>query len=216
MRHTPADHLDRMSPIRARLTDVQATAAKLLAGDAQASAGSNTLLSRDEQAKAPAHVQAAATALRGTPGARVTVDALEARLAEDARSLIAGVNQSSGSGRTWVSQAEVRAAEAADPALGGRVLKAWAITTGRAADVDAVAIEKVSSMVSDADSVFKQFSSEMTAMSFQDPKGRQTVWLVKTGEDAGKSSYVLGRNDLWAERFDVDATSGAITTTGEH
>ncbi len=200
-----------MAPVRTRLTDVQAKASQLLAAEARASAGSNTLLSKDEQTKASPHVQAAATALR-TPGSRVTVDALEARLASDAAALIGSVNQSSGSGRPWVSQAEARAAATQDPSLGGAVLKAWAITSGRAADVDAIAEAKVSAMVSDGDSVFKQFSSEMTAMNHHDPKGRQTVWLVKTDE----TSFVWGRNDLWAQRFDVDATTGAITVTHEH
>jgi hypothetical protein len=61
------------------------------------------------------------------------------------------------------------------------------------------------------------FGSEAAAHgSYQDPHGRSVTWLVRSSEGGDTSSFVWGRNDLWAERFDVDATSGAVTVTGEH
>lgn len=192
----------------------------LLARDVRAAAGGNALLSQAEQARAPEHVRVAAEVTRSEAaqgGGRgiVRTEALEAHLAARARELVGAVNQHSGVGRAFVSRAEVRAAQAQSPALGGRVQKAWEIVAGRAADVDGIAEAHARAFTAD-DGVFRTFTSEARAVGHQDPRGRSTTWLVKTAEEATKSTFVWGRNDLWSQRFDVDATSGVITVVAEH
>jgi hypothetical protein len=101
------------------------------------------------------------------------------------------------------------------PRLGAQVQKAWAIAAGQTADVDGIAEARTRAFVSEG-GLFKLFGSEAAALSYQDPYARSVTWLVRSSEGADKSSFVWGRNDLWAERFDVDAQSGAVTVTGEH
>lgn len=206
-----------MTITRAKLTLLESTAATLLKRDAERSAEGNELLSKAEQAKAPAHVQKAAAEVRddGGPGTRVETDALGAMLAAHAKKLIAKVNQKEGVGRDFVSRAEAKAAKKADPALGARVMKAYEITSGHVADVDGLA-ESYARGFADPTHLFRNFSSELLALNYQDPHGRSVTWLVKTSEEADKATFVWGRNDLWAQRFDVDLKSGALVVTGEH
>lgn len=68
----------------------------------------------------------------------------------------------------------------------------------------------------DPDTVFKTFKTELEAMNYRDPKGRQVAWLVRSTDELLKNTYVSGRNDLWALRFEVDKLSGALTVTHEH
>lgn len=205
-----------MTVSRARSTDVLATLDRLLAADVQRASGPNGQLSRVEQAQAPAHVAAAAAELRASaaPGARIKDDALSAHLSSQARAVVDANNQSSGVGRAFFSRAEARAASA-DPRLGAHVQKAWAIAAGQRADVDGIAEARMRAASSEGD-VVRVFGSETAAMAHHDPHGRSVTWLVRSSESSDKSSFVWGRNDLWAERFDVDATSGAVTVTGEH
>lgn len=205
-----------MTVSRARATDVLATLDRLLSADVQRASGPNGQLSRAEQAQAPAHVAAAAAELRAAaaPGARIKDDALSAHLSGQARAVVDANNQSSGVGRAFFSRAEARAASA-DPRLGTHVQKAWAIAAGQRADVDGIAEARARAAVSEG-GLFKLFGSEAAALSYQDPHGRSVTWLVRSSEASDRSSFVWGRNDLWAERFDVDATSGAVTVTGEH
>lgn len=221
MRHAHATfaHINRQRGVtvsRARATDVLATLDRLLSADVQRASGPNGQLSRAEQAQAPAHVAAAAAELRAAaaPGARIKDDALSAHLSGQARAVVAANNQSSGVGRAFFSRAEARAASA-DPRLGTHVQKAWAIAAGQRADVDGIAEARARAAVSEG-GLFKLFGSEAAALSYQDPHGRSVTWLVRSSEASDRSSFVWGRNDLWAERFDVDATSGAVTVTGEH
>lgn len=206
-----------MTTTRAKLTLVETTAATLLARDADRAAEGNELLSKVEQSKAPAHVQRAATEVRddGGVGARVGTDALSAMLKAHAKKLIAKVNQKDGVGRDFVSRAEAKAAKKADPALGGQIMKAYEISSGHVADVDGLA-ESYARGFADPTHLFRHFSSELIALNYQDPHGRSVTWLVKTSEEADKASFVWGRNDLWAQRFDVDLKSGALVVTGEH
>lgn len=205
-----------MTVSRARSTDVLATLDRLLAADVKLASGPNGQLSRAEQAQAPAHVAAAAAELRASaaPGARIKDDALSAHLSGQARAVVDANNQPTGVGRAFFSRAEARAASA-DPRLGAHVQKAWAIAAGQRADVDGIAEARMRAASSEGD-VVRVFGSETAAMAHHDPHGRSVSWLVRSSEASDKSSFVRGRNDLWAERFDVDATSGAVTVTGEH
>lgn len=221
MRHAHATfaHINRQRGVtvsRARATDVLATLDRLLSADVQRASGPNGQLSRAEQAQAPAHVAAAAAELRAAaaPGARIKDDALSAHLSGQARAVVDANNQSSGVGRAFFSRAEARAASA-DPRLGTHVQKAWAIAAGQRAHVDGIAEARARAAVSEG-GLFKLFGSEAAALSYQDPHGRSVTWLVRSSEASDRSSFVWGRNDLWAERFEVDATSGAVTVTGEH
>ncbi len=201
--------------IRARLVDVKAALAGLLRDDALAAAAGNALVSRTEQEKAPAHVSAAADAVRtaGGPGVRVSVEALSAALVAQADAFIANVNQPAGSGAGFLSKREVEGIIAQNAALGGRVQRAYEIALRGSVDVDAIARARVPTA---PDELFMMFSAEAEAENFRDPQQRTVRWLVVTGETAATKSYVIGFNDLWAERFDINKADGAITVTGEH
>jgi len=43
-----------------------------------------------------------------------------------------------------------------------------------------------------------------------------TPSLLWVARDGAINSFVWGYNDLWAERFDLDRTTGVVTTTAEH
>lgn len=191
---------------------------RLLSRETRAAAGENGLLSKAEEATAPSHVKEAAAVVRGAPGSgtRVTVAALDAHLAGQVKTLLGNANQTSGVGRSYTSKAEVKAARAQNPVLGARVMKAYEIVTGKKVDADGLAEERIRSMARDSETHFRTFPSIEAAENYRDPRGRQITWLVKTGEDADKSSYVWGRNDLWAQKFDIDVKTGERTITGEH
>lgn len=206
-----------MALVRARLTDLTTTLDRLLDEDARLASGPNHQLSKAEQAKSVTHVAAAAAELRfeGGPGTRVSADALSAHLSERARTTLAAVNQPSGVGRSYVSQAEIATLSAAEPTLGARVQRAYAIASGKTVDTGGVAEAHVKAFVSEG-GIFRRFSSEDVALAHQDPYGRSVTWLVQASETADKAVFTWGRNDLWAQRFEVDAKSGDITVTGEH
>lgn len=207
-----------MTITRARIADVQTAVQPLLRQDVTAAAGNNTLLSRAEQAAAPAHVQAAAEQVRtaGGPGARVTVDAVEQVLGQQARALIASVNQPTGSGAAFLSLAEAQAAAARNPPLGAQVLRARELVLGKAVDVDGIAAARVRAQLAGNDGIFKTFATLQEAEGFRGPVDTTVFWLVVEGESSTTKSFVQGRNDLWAERFDVSKVDGSVVVTAEH
>jgi hypothetical protein len=206
-----------MTLIRARTVDVQATLATLLHEDSEAAANGNDIVSRSEQATAPPHVQQAAEQLRaqGGTGTRVTIDALDAALVQKAQALIATVNPS-GRSAAYLSRSEVDRAVAQDPALGGRVRKAWEIVLHKSVDVEGIARARVKAQLSGNTGMFKTFATESEAVNFRGPAGKSVYWLVVTGESPSAKSFVQGINDLWSERFDIDKTVGTVTVTAEH
>jgi hypothetical protein len=207
-----------MSSVRAPVSAVTTQLATLLRDDVEAVANGNTLISQAEQASAPGHVRAAAETIRsqGGPGARVAVDAVERLLNSQAQALIGAVNQPTGSGTPFLSLAEAEAAAAQHPALGARVMKARDIVLSRGADTDSVARGVVRAAMAGSTGIFKTFASESDAANFRGPPNRSVYWLVATSETATSKSCTHGRNDLWAERFDVSKTTGAVTVTAQH
>jgi hypothetical protein len=207
-----------MTITRARTADVQTAMQPLLRQDATAAAGTNALISRAEQAAAPAHVQAAAEQVRSTGGAgtRVTVDAVEQVLGQQARALIASVNQSSGSGAAFLSLAEAQAAAVRNPPMGAHVLRARALVLGKSIDVDSIARARVDAQLAGNDGIFRTFATLHEAESFRGPPESSVFWYVVEGETATTKSYVQGRNDLWSERFDVSKVDGSVVVTAEH
>jgi hypothetical protein len=122
-----------MPTIRAKTTDVLAQVTATLRQEAAAAAGTNDLVSRDEQRALAPDLQAAANDVRtaGGPGSRVAVDALVAEASSKVAALLGQVNQPSGSGAALVSADEVRALAALDPAAGARVARGYELITGR-------------------------------------------------------------------------------------
>lgn len=205
-----------MTKVRARVSDVLTVFGAQQAREVALVAGNN-VLSRAEQAKAAPHIAQAADALRAEGRSRVTTDALQDKLMEQARALIGGVNQSSGSGAAVLSKTEADRAAARNPVLGLRVLAAYEVARGGGPNVDGIARERVSAGVTEpTEQVFKEFATEEEAVRYQDPDGRRVTWLVKEKDGLLKNSYVWGRDDMWAERFDIDRLDGSVTTTGEH
>jgi hypothetical protein len=121
----------RMSNIRA--TDVKTQIARQVQAETRAAAGGNSLISKDEQKTLAPELQRAADEVRaaGGPGTRVTAEAVEGAFQQRFTSAIDAVNQSSGSGRAWLSKAEIDALKQRDPAVGERAQKAWDILAGR-------------------------------------------------------------------------------------
>lgn len=185
--------------------------------DLAAAAGSNGILSKAEQAKAPDYVKKAADELRqANPNARVTVSSMETVISKKALDLIGEVNQPSGNGKKTLTQAEADAAARRDASLGYAVLEAFQVVSGKGGlNEDDIAKKHVNTGF-DPDTVFKTFKTEHEAMNYRDPKGRQVAWLVRSTDELLKNTYVSGRNDLWAQRFEVDKLSGALTVTHEH
>lgn len=179
-------------------------------------AGTNDLVSKKEETKAPNYIRESSKVLRqeGGPGSRLNVYALNLHLSNRVTALLDSVNQKTGVGRAHISKAE-RDEAVQDPSFGPLVAKTWLIAAGQRADVDTIAeIRAQESM--EPDGRFMTFGTEAAAANFQDPKGRDVRWLVKVGENESKASYVRGNNDLWVERFDVDLKTGQVTTTAEH
>lgn len=201
---------------RATLAQVSTLVRALVRRDAQQVAGSNAVLSRAEEAKATPAVRAVAQAVRAAAGprARVTLDALERAASDQAAKLIGEVNRA-GPGAGFLSKAEATAAFKKDPIFGAPLLKAYEIASGSGVNVDAIATARAKG-APDPDTVFKAFTTVAEAERYQDPNGNQVRWLVLTQEGLLSKSYVWGRNDLWAERFDIDRATGAVTVTGEH
>lgn len=182
--------------------------------DLKAAAGTNGVLSKAEQKKAPEYLQRAADEFRqANPGKRVSVGALETLVTKQAKDLIGAVNQPKGAGSTVVSQAEAKEAARRDATLGFAVLEAYRVVSGQG--VEAIVKQHVAPTL-DEDSVYRTFKTENEAMNAHDANGRHIVWSVRTEEGLLKDTYVSGKNDLWAQRFEVDKLSGAITITGEH
>lgn len=220
-----------------RVSDVRAALTTLLHDDV-ARVAINTLMSKSEQASAPIDIRDAAQRVRTAAaaaaggfglgvGARVHVDEVEQELLQAALRLIGVVNQPSGSGKAFLSRAEVDSVVALDPLLGGRVQKAWQIV--RAApvtpvtpvtpvdvDVDVIARAHAIPTSLPADEVFLRFASENEAANYVEPSGKTVRWLVVERDTASSTSFVSGTNDLWSQRFDVDKRTGAVTITAEH
>lgn len=204
-----------MPKVRTTVENVSTVLKALVKRDLAAAAGTNGVLSRAEQAKAPKYLSDAANVLRAQkPNARITVDAMEAFVATRANQLIGEVNQPRGSGAATLSKTEAAAALAREPSLGFAVMEAYQIASGSGVSVDTIAQSRASQV--DDDTTFKKFATEAEAVNYRDPDGKQVSWLVRTGDSLLSSSYVSGRNDLWAQRFDVDKRTGAVTVTHEH
>lgn len=198
------------------VSDVMTVLARQARIDASAAAG-NTTLSKDEQARAARDVADAAQEIRddGGRGTRVTVDAIETKIEDKARALIGTVNQSSGTGAQSLSHAEaVRAWKTGAP-VGESVLRAYEVASGNGINVDAIAALHVNGGLG-PDAVFHTFASEDAATRHVDPDSRSVLWLVPLEDSLLKKSYVSGRNDLWAQRFEVDRLTGVLTVTHEH
>jgi hypothetical protein len=201
---------------RVRLSEVSTVVKAMARREAEKVAGPNAVLSRTEQAKASAAVQAAAEAVRAAKGknARVTVDAIEQQLAVSAAKLIGDVNKP-GSGAAFLSKVEATAAFQRDPVLGQTVLEAYKLASGHGLDVDGLAAQRVNDG-SDPEVKFKVFATVAEAEHYQDPDGFQVSWLVPVGETLLTKTYVSGRNDLWAQKFEVDRLTGAVAILAEH
>lgn len=185
----------------------------ILKRDLAVAAGKNGVLSRAEDLNAPKYLRAAADEVRAArPRARVTLDSVEPEVVRRARSLIAEVNRT---GAETLSKVEATAAFKRNPIFGEAVLRAYEVASGNGLDVDALAENRVTRNLGN-DAVFKVFRAEAEAMAYQDPDGREVSWLVRLEDGLLKSRYVSGRNDLWAERFEIDRLSGQVTVTGEH
>ena len=91
-------------------------------------AGGNNLISKTEQNVLAADLKGAADEVRRRePGKTVSVDDVVNVLGEQLDSVIGAVNQSSGSGKTFLSKDEVKNIVAREPLLGGRVQRAYDI-----------------------------------------------------------------------------------------
>lgn len=95
------------------------------------------------------------------------------------------------------------------------MLEAYEIASGHGLDVDAIATAHATNGM-DPDTKFKTFATVEEAERYQDPDGNQVSWLVVTSDNLLSKSYVSGRNDLWAQRFEIDRITGAIAITAEH
>jgi len=205
-------------PKRTSVADVSTVLSALIRRDATKAAGSNAVLSRAEEAKASPAVQAAAQAVRAAKGknARVTVDAIEAAVSTAAQKLIGEVNKP-GSGAAYLSKVEATAVAQRDPKLGAPVLQAYEIASGHGIDVDGIATKRVSDQISgDPDMRFKTFATVAEAERYQDPDGNQVVWLVEVENTLLTKTFVSGRNDLWAQKFELDKVTGALAILAEH
>lgn len=208
----------RAMPKRTTISDVSTVLSAMIRRDAAKAAGSNAVLSRAEEAKASPAVQAAAAAVRAAKGkhARVTVDAIEAAVSTAAQKLIGEVNKP-GSGAPYLSKAEALTVAQRDPKLGAPVLQAWEIASGHGIDVDAIATERVKAQIgNDPDMRFKTFATVAEGERYQDPDGNQVSWLVEVGSTLLTKTFVSGRNDLWAQKFEIDRVTGAVAVLAEH
>lgn len=199
---------------RTSVADVTNVLSAIIRRDAQKAAGPNAVLSRAEQAKASPAVQAAADALRAAGGknARVTVDAIEKEVSNAAAKLIGTVNTA---GATWLSKTEATAAAQRDPKVGTPVLQAYEIASGGGLDVDAMATSRVWNG-DDPEVKFKIFTTVEEAERYQDPDGFQVSWLVPVSSTLLSKTFVSGRNDLWAQKFEIDRITGAVAVLQEH
>ncbi len=199
---------------RTSVADVTNVLSAIIRRDAQKAAGPNAVLSRAEQAKASPAVQAAADALRAAGGknARVTVDAIEKEVSNAAAKLIGTVNTT---GATWLSKTEATAAAQRDPKVGAPVLQAYEIASGGGLDVDAMATSRVWNG-DDPEVKFKIFTTVEEAERYQDPDGFQVAWLVPVSSTLLSKTFVSGRNDLWAQKFEIDRITGAVAVLQEH
>lgn len=199
---------------RTSVADVTNVLSAIIRREAQKAAGPNAVLSRAEQAKASPAVQAAADALRAAGGknARVTVDAIEKEVSNAAAKLIGTVNTA---GATWLSKTEATAAAQRDPKVGAPVLQAYEIASGGGLDVDAMATSRVWNG-DDPEMKFKIFATVEEAERYQDPDGFQVSWLVPVSSTLLSKTFVSGRNDLWAQKFEIDRITGAVAVLQEH
>jgi hypothetical protein len=62
-----------------------------------------------------------------------------------------------------------------------------------------------------------QFRTVAVAERAQAPAGEEGLsWLVRTGESPTTVTFTSGRNDLWAQQFDIAKSTCAVTVTHEH
>jgi hypothetical protein len=127
-------------PFRIRTDDLTANIAAQLRAQATTTAGSNTVISKAEQATVDRPLADAIADVREKegPGSRVTIDEAVAEAMKTAAAMIGGVNQASGQGALYVSQAELRALQNEDPAWGKLATAAYDLLAeqARAADTD--------------------------------------------------------------------------------
>jgi hypothetical protein len=126
-----------MTTIRAPLSTVLSTVRQQLETEAK-EAAKNNLLSKSEQATlADGVLKEAAETIRqeGGSGARVDTDVLVEKATSRMEALIGSVNQPSGSGAVFVSQAEVKALASTHLDAGVRVARAYELITGKKIDL---------------------------------------------------------------------------------
>lgn len=110
----------RVVLLQAASKDVMAAAASNTS-----SAAGNNHLSRAEQATLPADLSDVVDIARSRkPGVAPTPGEIEVVLDEKLMASIAGVNQSTGNGRAYLSKAELQNLIARDPVMGARVQRA--------------------------------------------------------------------------------------------
>ncbi len=106
---------------RVKTTDAAAALTAIVAEQAKAAAGSNTLVSKDEAKALDPVLQKADAAIRaeGGKGTRVSIDAITDRAVKDTVAVWGQFNAGNkGPDGTWLSNAEVADIKRADPALG--------------------------------------------------------------------------------------------------
>lgn len=125
-------------PFRIRTEDVTAKIAAQLRAQAETAAGSNTLISKTEQSSTTGALNEAIDDVREAEGkgARVTVDEAVEQAMKNAAEMIGAVNQPSGQGALYLSQAEVRALKREDPAWGNLAKAAYEVLADQARGVD--------------------------------------------------------------------------------
>src|SRR5687768_3108306 len=136
-------------------TQVLATAQK---DELLVASGTNILISRTEQAALGADLHdATEEARRRNPGKAPTVGAVLDVVAERVDAAIASVNQASGSGKAFLSKAEIANLAGRDPLMGARVQRAvdalvavtLALTTLTALEVETQLLAHTGSMFFD-------------------------------------------------------------------
>ena len=65
-------------------------------------------------------------------------------------------------------------------------------------------------------SIFMEFATEREATSYLDPQQRRVFWIVRGAETATTVSYVVGADDAWVFRLEVDKATCERRIVAEH
>jgi hypothetical protein len=66
------------------------------------------------------------------------------------------------------------------------------------------------------DGTFTEYATEALAERGPSSDGNPNRWLVRIAETDKVATFASGTNDLWAQRFEVDKLTCALTVTEEH